>query len=116
MLTPLPSSPTDFDEIKRDIRNSVFHEIFISFPLGYFAASRPSEIVMLQFHSEVPLRFTTITEAHHDAIIHDNDNLLRRAFLAAEVAEDKTLFVIVGQSTLGGLLASARLSSGAFPR
>ena len=71
---------TVFDEIKRDIRNSVFHEIFISFPLGYFAASRFSEIEMSQLRFEaLPCEITIITMAQHDAIIRDNDNLLRRA-------------------------------------
>ena len=94
---------TDFDEIKRDIRNSGFHEIFISFHLGSFAASRPSEIEMSQLRFEaLPCEITIITMAQHDAIIRDNDNLLRRAFLAAAVAENRTLFVMVGSEYFGG--------------
>ena len=57
---PSCSFITVFDELKRNIRNNVFHGIFISFPLGSFAASRPSGMPQLRSEAE-PLGITTVT-------------------------------------------------------
>ena len=74
----------------------MFSRDFHLFHLELLCGLASLEIVLPELRSEAKsLKITTVTGAQHDAIICDNDDLLRRATLAATAAVNKALFIMV---------------------